>query len=106
MKVEVISHKDEVLDALRQQMEAGLEACGQVAEGYAKLECPVRTGRLRDSISHVVDDWHDVYIGTNVEYAPYVENGARGRAPKHFLRNAASNHGAEYRQILENHLKS
>lgn len=51
----------------------GLERIGQAAEGYAKDLCPVDTGNLRNSITHVVDEGGGaVYIGSNTEYAPYV----------------------------------
>jgi HK97 gp10 family phage protein len=44
----------------------------------AKEICPVDTGRLRGSITYVVNDNGDTVeglIGTTVEYAPYVEFG-------------------------------
>ena len=46
-----------------------------------------------------------VYIGTNVEYAPYIEFGTERRGPRPFLHNAAADHAAEYREILQNELK-
>ena len=65
---------DEVLAALEKAKSRGLESIGLTAEGHAKKETPVDTGRLRNSISHATDD-EAAYIGTNVEYAPYVEFG-------------------------------
>lgn len=47
-----------------------------------------------------------VYIGTNVEYATFVENGARGRAPVHFLQDAAANHSDEYKKLMEDSMKN
>ena len=47
-----------------------------------------------------------VYIGTNVEYAPFVENGARGRPPVHFLQDAAENHSDEYKKLMEDSMKN
>ena len=47
-----------------------------------------------------------VYIGTNVEYAPFVENGARGRAPVHFLQDASANHTDEYKRLMEDSMKN
>lgn len=91
---------DEVLAALERAKKRGLEAIGLTAEGHAKKETPVDTGRLRNSISHATDD-EAAYIGTNVEYAPYVELGARGREGKHMLQRAASEHASEYKQIME-----
>lgn len=84
-----------------------LEKCGLVAEGYAKLKCPVDTGRLRNSITHEVRESEKaVYIGTNVEYAPYVELGTRKQKAQPYLRPAAENHSAEYKSIILNELKS
>ena len=45
-----------------------------------------------------------VYIGTNVEYAPYVELGALGRDPKPYLKPAVENHIGEYQKIIEGEL--
>lgn len=45
-----------------------------VVENEAKRLCPVDTGDLRSSITHEVNN--DVgIVGTNKEYAPYVEFG-------------------------------
>ena len=96
---------DEVLSALERAKVRGLTAIGMSAEGYAKRGTPVDTGRLRNSISHAADD-EAAYIGTNVEYAPYVELGARGRDGKHMLQRAASEHADEYKQIMEDALKN
>lgn len=59
----------------------------------AKRLCPVDTGRLRNSITFGVDaDSQGPYavIGTNVEYAPYVEFGTRYQRAQPFLRPAVS----------------
>ena len=96
---------DEVLSALKRAKRRGLEAIGLTAEGYAKRETPVDTGRLRNSISHATDD-EAAYIGTSVEYAPYVELGARGRPGVHMLQRAATEHADEYKQIMEDALKN
>ena len=63
-----------------------LTAVGLSAERYAKAECPVDTGRLRNSITNVVDTvGKAAYIGTNIEYGPYVELGTSKRKPHPFL---------------------
>ena len=98
---------DEVLSALEKAKKRGLEAIGLTAEGHAKKITPVDTGRLqlRNSISHATDD-EAAYIGTNVEYAPYVELGARGRPGVHMLKRAATEHTDEYKRIMEDALKN
>lgn len=94
----------EVFDAA---VKRGLEACGMVAETYAKQGAPVDTGRLRNSIAHaVVESEKAAYIGTNVEYAPFVEFGHHSYAGAHFLRDAAANHSEEYKAIIEESLKN
>ena len=44
-----------VLKSLEGQIDVALEAVGLQAEGYAKLKCPVDTGRLRNSLTHVTE---------------------------------------------------
>ena len=45
-------------------------------EGSAKKRCPVKTGHLHESITHVVKmEEFTGYVGTSVPYAPYVEIG-------------------------------
>ena len=45
-----------------------------------------------------------VYIGSNVEYAPFVELGTSRSRAKPYLRPAAEGHGEEYKQIIKNEL--
>ena len=98
---------DEVLSALEKAKKRGLEAIGLTAEGHAKKITPVDTGRLqlRNSISHATDD-EAAYIGTNVEYAPYVELGSPTIKAHHMLQKAATEHADEYKQIMEDSMKN
>ena len=106
MSVEIKNNNtDKVVSAIDKAIERGLEAIGLTAEKYAKEETPVVTGRLRNSISHAVKD-DSAYIGSNVEYAPFVELGARGRQGKHMLQRAASEHTDEYKKLMEDSLKN
>jgi len=82
----------------------GLEICGEKAESYAKALCPVDTGNLRNSITHFQKD-EDEYIGTNVEYAPFVELGTRRMSARPYLRPAAQDHADEYKAIFEAELR-
>ena len=62
--------------ALERAIHNALEEIGDKAEYYAKELTPVDTGRLRNSITYdVKTDEKAVYVGTNVEYAEYVELG-------------------------------
>ena len=105
------SYAKDVLSAEQAARNRALEIIGGKAESYAKKLCPVDTGRLRNSITHQQMDDHTEMIGTNVEYAPYVElghhtSGGTFVAGKHFLRSAAEWHSAEYRKIIESCMKS
>lgn len=124
-----VDNRDKVLEATHEQVEKALEAIGLQAEGYVAMLTPVDTGRLRDSITHEVKG-DTVYIGTNVEYAPYIEFGTgiyadsggrktpwwykddkgewhftHGSQPHHMLQRGIEQHLDEYKQIAEEFLK-
>ena len=102
MSVTYTDNSGQVLSAMDAAVHRALEIIGGTAETYAKSLTPVRTGNLRNSIAHAVDDAEkSAVIGTNVEYAPFVELGTRKQSPKPYLRPAMEEHIAEYRAILE-----
>ncbi len=107
VEVKIEDNSEEVLEAMNEQVLAWLEAIGEDAAGTAADKAPVDTGRLKGSISSaVVESEKAVYIGTNVEYAPYQEFGtSRGVPGKHFLQFGATAHQAEYKSLLEQYLK-
>lgn len=129
------NNADEVIDAMREQSIKALEECGLIAEGYAieniTSQGAIDTGNLRNSIGHkVIEEEKAVYIGTNTEYAPYVEFGTgiyvaggrqtpwtfqdskgewhrtNGMKPRPFLKPAISEHAEEYEQIIQDNLSS
>ena len=138
MSVQVIDNSAEALAGLERAKARTLEMIGLKAEGYAKRLCPVGTvestgikgyrgGTLRNSITHTVDS-DTVAIGSNVEYAPYVELGTgphfepppdwetftskRGSGvgrgyvkPRRYLQPAIEEHAGEYKTIAENELR-
>lgn len=108
-KVEVEDHTEELLAELKDKMPVALEMLGQLGENYAKFEITalgaVDTGTLRNSISHA-DDGTYAYIGTNVEYAPYVEMGTSRMEERPFLRNAVLDHIEDYKGIFEEVLRN
>ena len=128
MSFRLVDHTDAVEAAFDDALRRALEKCGFVAEKYAKKLCPVDTGNLRNSISHeVVDEEHAVYIGTNNEYAAYVELGTgkyaeggggrptpwiyqdadgnwhytHGNKAQPFLKPAVADHAGKYFDILK-----
>lgn len=99
-KVDIKDYSKDVKAAYDQARERSLEIIGLTAEKYAKEITPVDTGRLRNSITHEVDG-KEVYIGTNVEYAPHVEYGTIKQTAQPFLRPAATEHPNTYKQIVQ-----
>lgn len=67
--VDVIDNSEAFKAAMQAGVEAAVEAIGMQAERYVKMQTPVDTGRLRNSITHE-SHGDTAYIGTNVEYAP------------------------------------
>lgn len=62
--------------ALPEAFEKALTKGCLIVERKAKENAPVSTGTLRSSITHEVDRTkQEGIIGTNLEYAPYVEIG-------------------------------
>ena len=122
--------------AIKRGNEAIGMAAERLARKRITIARAVDTGRLRNSITYALagEETHvksykankggkdretytydgtadgkkgsGVYIGTNVEYAPFVENGARGRPPVHFLQDAAENHSDEYKKLMEDSMKN
>lgn len=106
MEVVIKDNSQKFLDALPEQIEQALIAIGLTAESYAKADCPVDTGRLRNSITNAVrTDEKAVYIGTNVEYAAFVELGTSRMKARPYLKPAATEHTAEYKSLAEQALK-
>lgn len=68
-------------------------------EASAKRAAPVDTGRLRGSITTKFKSSNtnpEAEVGTNVEYAPYVEYGTIKMAGKPFLNPAYDKHLEEF----------
>lgn len=120
IEVTLTSNKDEILEALGEQLGQAMIAIGMAAESNAKQEITkavydtpesksgyIRTGRLRNSITYGVDTSEPaVYIGSNVEYAPYVELGTSKMRARPFLKPAVENYAGEYKDLLEQAMKS
>ena len=124
--IQITDNSGEILRALEEKKKAALEGVGIQAEGFAKRLTPVDLGTLRNSMTHAVRG-DDVYIGSNLQYAPFVELGTgiyasdgkgrqspwgyydrngkyhrtRGMKPHHMLKKAASEHTEEYKRIIE-----
>ena len=135
-KVQIKNNKDKVLASLFDKEEVAMEMCGLVAEGFAaesvRRQGAVDTGRLMGSVTHKVgreEGTITAYVGTNVEYAPFVEFGTgiyysggrrtswtyqdgegewhktNGMRPRPFIRPAVADHQKDYKKIIEDTLK-
>lgn len=101
MSVKFTSHAASVLTAEEKAKSQALEMIGGMAESYAKKLCPADTGNLRNSITHQRYDENTEVVGSNVEYAPYVELGTVRMKARPYLRPAAERHGEEYKAIIK-----
>ncbi len=135
MKIEITDNREEIMAAMEAGVLRALEKCGLTAENYAKLNLTenksVDTGNLRGSITHrTAAGENAVYIGTNNEYAAYVELGTgkyvpggrqeawtyqdakgnwhitHGQRAKPYLKPAVADHAETYRKIIEDELKN
>lgn len=98
------SYRVKVEKATAEGIARALEICGGTAEAYAVKECPIRTGRLSNSITHAQQNDTTEVVGTNVEYAPYVELGTRYQSPHPYLAPAVEQHREEYENIIKGEL--
>lgn len=129
IKYEAIDNSEEIAKKIKAAVQRALERIGMTAEGFAKKLCPVDTGGLRNSISHKVKG-NDAYIGTNKEYAVYVELGTgkyykggrktpwvyqdakgkwhmtHGQRAQPYLKPAAADHTQTYKNIVEDEMRN
>lgn len=77
-------HFPQIADALRPRAVEIITRAVEDAETIAKVNAPVDTGTLRNSIMHDVDGLEGA-IYTNVEYAPYQEYGTYKMAAHPFF---------------------
>ena len=103
--IQFTDNADKALEELQRKMEMALTAIGAAAESHAKDYCPVDTGRLRNSISNT-HDADSAYIGSNVEYAAYVELGTSRRKAKPYLKPAVTQHTDEYKELAKQAFES
>lgn len=54
INITVVSHVDEFMEQVVEKMPLILNSVGQIAEGYAKEDCPVDTGLLRNSLTYAI----------------------------------------------------
>lgn len=120
--VSIESHLPEATAALEKALMMWNELTGGEMENLTHREqpknggrgTPVDTGRLRNSMAHAAsDDYKTAYIGTNVEYAEYVEDGVQNvdyglgkGVGAHMLRNAVTDVGEASEKYLKEALEA
>jgi HK97 gp10 family phage protein len=113
MDIEINDNTDKIKEIAQQQLAVALEAVGLQAEGDVKRTMAryspkpiVDTGRLMNSITHSVDESDNTaVVGTNVEYAPYVEYGTSKTKAKPFLKPTIQENLPQYKEIFEDYMK-
>lgn len=94
---------DGVLNEVSRLIKWKLELAALVVEGQAKRPgfCPVLTGVARRSITHVMAlDGRTVYVGSNVEYFPFIEMGTSKMAARFPLTRALRTSRERIRKIF------
>lgn len=105
IKMNIRDHSDEVKAELEKKISLALEKVGRSAEDHVASLAPVDTGRLKNSITHIVDD-RSTTIGTDVEYGKYQEAGTSRMKAQPFLKPGILNNMDEYKNIIYEELKS
>lgn len=78
---------DKVLSEADRLIREKLQVAALLVERKAKELCPVKTGTLRRSITRVIERRRAI-VGSNVEYAPFVEMGTSKMTARPYLRPA------------------
>ena len=92
---------DKYIKSVNDAKRMGLTGAAMVVQGAAIALSPVKTGNLRGSISFKVESEDEARVGTNVEYAPYVEYGTKKMSAQPYLRPALDNN----KSAIENMIK-
>jgi len=74
-------------EAMKRKVHEAMLFEAEAMKNLARARCPVRTGRLRDSIYAKVRDGI-LQLGATAPYAIYQELGTRHIRPRAFLKNA------------------
>lgn len=114
MAAEIVfrDNADEVLKELDSAVAKALFDIGSACQGYTQDNTPRRTGALASSWTVEIDEGdNSVTIGvpkgysmngqTPGEYAIFVEAGSRNNRANNMLRNAATQHSDEYKQLTK-----
>jgi hypothetical protein len=110
---------------IKPDIENALWAAALVVEGQAKELCPIKTGRLKGSLTAMtskqqtnmqnpaeppdkmtgIAEENTAYVGTNVKYAMFVEDGTSRQKPQSYLLRGAEVAKEAAMTAFENQLK-
>lgn len=98
------NHFDEIAAKLPDAVAQVVETSAFVIEGEAKVLAPVDTGNLRASYQteKTRPDGTQFLVGTNVEYAPFVEFGTSKMAAQAHLTPAAEQERPNFIRDMSN----
>ena len=105
VKVKVTSRTKEVSEQFKKAVERGLTAAAIIVESDAKLRSPIDSGTLMGSIAKGKVVNSSIQIGTNIEYAPYVEYGTSRMAAQPYLTPALIENKAKIQKVFESQIK-
>lgn len=130
LEIKVTNNAKLALEELQSACLRALERMGQQAEGYAVDLVPVDTSTLQQSLTHkVIPSESTVYIGSDQDYAAYVELGTgkeypggrdtpwvykdvngkwhytHGQRAQPYLKPAIADHVKTYQNITEEELR-
>ena len=149
MKQGFEDNSEKVKKEIRENIALGLTEAAIHLEGECAIRCPVDTGHLRASISHIaprssghydgercykgksgtkvhkgqkkpgycrenehpgtlqgMKDENAAYVGTNVEYAPYVEYGTKRMKAQPYMRTGLSASIEAMKEIFSRRMKT
>lgn len=105
--LKITDNSSKVGAELEEAVKKALTLCGTEAQSYAKKylteKGAVDTGNLRNSVAYKVED-QTMAVGTNVEYAPYIEYGTYKMAARPYLEPAIADNADKYRSIIRSTL--
>lgn len=91
---------EQKMNNITEKLSEGVAGSCKVVEADAKAMCPVDTGELRKSITSEVSGTTGV-VGTNKEYAMYVEFGTYKMAAQPYLVPALKENEEKVVQIIK-----
>lgn len=127
VKVALGKALDRTLESIGLQMEGNVKLeLNKLVYDTPPTDSYVRTGRLHGSITYATSGSHSsgeppalaedyrihgspeentVYVGTNLEYAPYVNFGTSKMVARPFMQNAIQNYIDQYQEIAQTELQ-